>query len=491
MSNHKDIIILGAGLSGIGTACHIKRDLPSKDFTILEGRDSMGGTWDLFKYPGIRSDSDMFTLGYKFKPWTDPKVIADGPSILSYIKETAEEYDLNSKIEYNTKILSVDWSSEKSQWTVVCENSKTNEKLSFTCNYLISCLGYYNYEKGHLPEFKDREKFKGDFFHPQLWPENFDYTNKKVVVIGSGATAVTVAPAMADKAEKVTMLQRSPTYVFSLKNKSLYPKFLKKILPEKWYYTLNRATHISIGILQYQLSRKKPEMMKKFFIDKVQKQLPKDFDVAKHFTPKYNPWDERLCAVPEGDLFKAIRKGKMDIVTDHIDRFTEEGILLKSGNELKADAIISATGLELKMFGGVDLTLDGIKPDIGDAIVYKGMMIKDVPNFAFVVGYTNASWTLKADLVAKYFCKLIQKTDEKGKKVFIPQSDKEIEKAPLMDFQSGYIQRGIEAGILPHQGTKAPWNLKQNYIYDALNFNYSKLEDGNMKFYDSLAKASR
>lgn len=489
MNNHKDILILGAGLSGIGTACHIKKNCPDKDFLILEGRDSMGGTWDLFKYPGIRSDSDMFTLGYDFKPWTDPKVIADGPSILSYIKETAEEYNVKSKIEFNTKVLKADWSSKESKWTITCKNSKTNETIVFTSNYLISCLGYYNYEQGYLPEFKDRDQFKGHFFHPQLWPENFDYTNKKVIIIGSGATAVTLAPAMTDKAEKVTMLQRSPTYVFSLKNKSIYPKFLKKILPEKWYYTLNRATHISIGILQYQLSRKKPEMMKDFFIKKVAKQLPKDFDVAKHFTPKYNPWDERLCAVPEGDLFKAIRKGKMDIVTDHIDRFTEKGILLKSGKELEADTIISATGLDLKMFGGVKLTLDGVAPDISEAIIYKGMMIKDLPNFAFVVGYTNASWTLKADLVAKYFCKLINKADEKGKKVFIPQSEKEIEKAPLMDFQSGYIQRGIEAGILPHQGTEAPWNLKQNYIYDALNFNYSKLEDGNMKFYDSLSEA--
>lgn len=488
MQKHQDVIILGAGLSGIGTACHIKNSIPNKKFVILEARESMGGTWDLFKYPGIRSDSDMFTLGYNFKPWNDPKVIADGPSILSYIKETAKEYDLNSNIEYNTKILKANWSSEQSLWTVTCQNSKTKEEVTYTSNYLISCLGYYNYEHGYLPDFKDKELFKGKFIHPQLWPENFDYTDKKVVIIGSGATAVTLGPAMADKAAQVTMLQRSPTYVVSLKNKSLFPSFVKKILLNKAYYTLNRALHISLSILQYNLSRWKPEMMKKFFIKNAQKQLPKDFDIDKHFTPKYNPWDERLCVVPNGDLFKAIRKGKLSVETDHIDRFTENGILLKSGKMLEADVIISATGLDLKMFGGVKLSLDNVEPNVSQAIIYKGMMIKDVPNFAFVVGYTNASWTLKADLVANYFCKLIKTADKKEKKVFIPQSETEIEKMPLMDFQSGYIKRAMDSGILPHQGVKAPWNLKQNYIYDALNFNYSKIDDGNMKFYDKLSK---
>jgi cation diffusion facilitator CzcD-associated flavoprotein CzcO len=483
MSKHQDIIILGAGLSGIGTACHIKKNSPNKSFVILEARPSVGGTWDLFKYPGIRSDSDMFTLGYNFKPWNDPKVIADGPSILSYIKETANEFELNNNIEFNSQILTANWNSEQCLWTVTCKNSTTNQESVFTSNYLISCLGYYNYEHGFTPHFEGKDSFKGEIIHPQLWPENFDYSNKKVVIIGSGATAVTLAPAMANEAEKVTMLQRSPTYVVSLKNKSLFPAFVKKILPNKFYYTINRGVHISLSILQYQLSRWKPEMMKKFFIKNAQKQLPKDFDVAKHFTPKYNPWDERLCVVPNGDLFKAIRKGKMDVVTDHIEKFTENGILLKSGLELQADIIVTATGLDLKMFGGVKLTLDNLAPNISDAVIYKGMMIKDLPNFAFVVGYTNASWTLKADLVAQYFCKLINTAEKKGKRVFIPQSDKEIEKMPLMDFQSGYIKRATEAGILPQQGTEAPWNLKQNYIYDALNFKYSKLEDGNMKFY--------
>lgn len=481
--NHVDVIIMGAGLSGIGAACHLQRNCPDKTYIILDARNSMGGTWDLFRYPGIRSDSDMYTLGYNFKPWTNPKVIADGPSILSYIKETAKEYIVESKIKYNTKVTEIRWSTKDTLWSVHCLNTKTNETAVYTCDFLESCLGYYKYEKGYTPDFKGMDTYKGAIIHPQLWPENLDYTDKEVIVIGSGATAVTLVPAMTDKAKHVTMLQRSPTYVVSVPNQSLFPKKMNELLPAQLMYSINRTAHVGISMLQYSLSRAQPEMMKKFFIKSPTKELSKDYDVATHFTPKYNPWDERLCVVPEGDLFKAINKGKASVVTALIDTFTEEGILLETGEELKADIIITATGLELQMIGGIKLYIDDAEPDPNDAIVYKGMMIKDVPNFVFVVGYTNASWTLKADLASSYFCRLIKETEKMNKKMFVAKSDKPIDTEPLMDFKSGYVQRAIRSGNLPKQGTKAPWKLKQNYIYDALTLNYGKIKDAYLKFF--------
>ena len=480
---HVDVIIMGAGLSGIGAACHLQRNCSDKTYMILEARNSMGGTWDLFRYPGIRSDSDMYTLGYNFKPWTNPKVIADGPSILSYIKETATEYKVEDKIKYNTQVMEIHWSTKDVLWTVNCINTKTNESVAYTCNFLESCLGYYKYEKGYTPDFNGIDKYKGTIIHPQLWPEKLDYTDKEVIVIGSGATAITLVPAMTDKAKHVTMLQRSPTYVVSVPNKSLFPKKMNELLPAELMYTINRTAHVGISMLQYSLSRAQPKMMKKFFIKSPMKELSKDYDVATHFTPKYNPWDERLCVVPEGDLFKAINKGKASVVTNQIDAFTKEGILLKTGEELKADIIITATGLELQMIGGIKLFIDGTEPDPNAAIVYKGMMIKDVPNFVFVVGYTNASWTLKADLASSFFCRLINETKKMNKKIFVSQSNKPIETEPIMDFKSGYVQRAIRSGNLPKQGTKAPWKLKQNYIYDALTLNYGKIKDGYLKFY--------
>jgi monooxygenase len=481
--NHVDVIIMGAGLSGIGAACHLQRNCPDKTYIVLEARKAMGGTWDLFRYPGIRSDSDMYTLGYNFKPWTNPKVIADGPSILSYIKETATEYKVEDKIKYNTKVTEIHWNTKEALWTVKCINTKTNESVAYTCIFLESCLGYYKYEKGYTPEFKGMDKYKGTIIHPQLWPEKLDYTDKEVIVIGSGATAITLVPAMTDKANHVTMLQRSPTYVVSVPNKSLFPKKMNELLPAELMYTINRTAHVGISMLQYSLSRAQPEMMKKFFIKSPTKELSKGYDVAKHFTPKYKPWDERLCVVPEADLFKAINNGKASVVTGQIDTFTKEGILLQNGEELKADIIITATGLELQMIGGVKLYIDDIEPNPNDAVVYKGMMIKDVPNFVFVVGYTNASWTLKADLASSYFCRLINETKKLNKKMFVPKSDQAIETEPIMDFKSGYVQRAIRSGNLPKQGTKAPWKLKQNYIYDALTLNYGKIKDGYLKFF--------
>lgn len=479
---HLDVIIMGAGLSGIGTACHLKRNLKDKSIAILENRKSMGGTWDLFRYPGIRSDSDMFTLGYSFKPWIHPKSIADGELILNYIKEAAAEYNIEKDIHYNTKIESAHWDSQTSLWTVKCTDNLTNKEVTYSAKYVISCMGYYNYDKGHRPKFNGEEDFKGTIIHPQFWPSDLDYSDKEVVIIGSGATAVTLLPAMTDKAKHVTMLQRSPTYIASIPNKSILPKKGLEKLPIKVQYDLNRAAQISFQIFQYNLCKAQPKLMKRYFKKMAQQQLPKGYNVDKHFNPSYNPWDERVCAVPDGDLFKAIRKGDASIVTDHIDKFTEDGILLQSGQKLKADIIITATGLELQMIGGIQTYIDGKEFKTQDGIIYKGMMIKDIPNFAFILGYTNSSWSLKADLVANYFCKLIKETEIKRKDSFIASSDEPIEKEPVLDFSSGYVQRAIKAGILPSQGEKYPWKLKQNYLVDAYNFKTQKLNDGYLKF---------
>lgn len=482
-ASHFDVIIMGAGLSGIGAACHLQKNCPKKSYAILEARSSMGGTWDLFKYPGIRSDSDMYTLGYNFKPWTNPKSIADGPDILNYIKETAKENNVTSNIHYDTKVKEAHWDTKECLWTLTCENTQTKKTTTYTCTYLHSCMGYYKYDHGFTPEFKGREKFKGKIIHPQLWPEDLDYKDKEVVVIGSGATAVTLVPAMADKVKHITMLQRSPTYVVSVPNRSLFPKKMNELLPSQVMYNINRTAHLGITVIQYALSRNQPEMMKNFFIKNAKKQLPSDYDIQKHFTPNYNPWDERLCAVPNGDLFKSIKKGKASVVTDQIDTFTKDGILLKSGKELKADIIITATGLELQLIGGIKAFIDGKQYNPSEAIVYKGMMIKDIPNFVFVFGYTNASWTLRADLVSTYFCRLINETEKSGKKIFVTKSDRKLETKPMFDFQPGYIKRAMEAGILPSQGNKEPWLVKQNYILEAIDMNFGSVKDSYMKFY--------
>jgi cation diffusion facilitator CzcD-associated flavoprotein CzcO len=478
-----DVIIMGAGLSGIGTAYHLQKNCKNQSYVILENRASMGGTWDLFQYPGIRSDSDMYTLGYSFKPWTNAQVIADGPHILNYIKETAEENNIKKNICFNTKIHSNHWDSKTNLWTLTCTDNNTGQEIQFQAKYVISCMGYYNYDKGYQPEFKGEKDFKGAIIHPQFWPKDLDYSGKEVVIIGSGATAITLVPAMTDKAKHVTMLQRSPTYVASMPNKSLLPTTLTKNLPIKIQYDLNRAAHIGFSVFQYNLCKSQPEFMKSFFKKEAKKQLPKGYDVDKHFSPKYNPWDERVCAVPDGDLFIELSKGTASIVTDHIEKFTEDGILLKSGQKLKADIIITATGLELQMIGGIKTFIDGKEYNSGDGMIYKGMMMKDVPNFAFVLGYTNASWTLKADLVAIYFCRLINETEKKKKHFFVAKSDQPIDKEPAIDFSSGYIQRAIQSGKLPSQGKTYPWKLKQNYLVDAVLFKTQKVEDGFLKFY--------
>ncbi|MCC2636928.1 MAG: FAD-containing monooxygenase EthA [Moraxellaceae bacterium] len=479
-AEHVDVLIIGAGLSGIGAGCHLKRECPNKSFAILEGRSASGGTWDLFRYPGIRSDSDMFTLGYSFKPWTNNKSIADGPDIRSYIREAAAEHGVDKKIRYGIKVKRASWSSTTSSWTVEAEKTDTGELVTYSAGFIMSCTGYYNYEKGYEPEFAGRDSFKGQVIHPQKWPEDLDYSGKKVVVIGSGATAVTLVPAMTDKAALVTMLQRSPTYVLSVPLIDPMVQSMRKFLPEKAVYRLTRARNVGITLGLYKFSRAKPQAMRRFVLSQIKRKLGPDYDM-KHFTPSYNPWDERLCAVPNGDMFKAIRKGKAAVVTDHIERFDETGILLKSGQHLEADIIITATGLDLQMMGGMQVSVDGKPYNTADKMYYKGIMFEDLPNFGMTFGYTNASWTLKADLTSEYVCRLLKLMDKKGVRQVTPRNhDVAVHQEDMISLASGYIQRA--AGKLPKQGNKAPWKLNQNYTLDLMALRFGKMEDGVLEF---------
>ena len=471
-----DVLIVGAGLSGIGAAHHLQQRCPDHKFAILEARESIGGTWDLFKYPGIRSDSDMYTLGYSFKPWKDQKAIADGPSILNYIKETAEDGGIDKLIKYNHKVTNASWSSTDLCWTIDCGEAGS----SYKCKFLFMCSGYYSYDQGHMPDFNGVNDFKGTLVHPQKWTSDIDYTEKRVVVIGSGATAVTLVPEMAKKASEVTMLQRSPSYVLSAPQEDKIANGLRKILPSKTSYFLSRWKNILLSIAMYKVSRKWPNFMKGLIKKGVKSQLPEYFDVNKHFTPKYNPWDERLCLVPDNNLFESISSGKSKVVTDHIDRFTADGILLKSGDEIKADVVVSATGLQLEFMGGMGLEVDGEIKQPADLFCYRGMMFSELPNVASAFGYTNASWTLKCDLTCEYVCRLLNhmKKNKLDKVVAIAPAD--IEQEPLLDFTSGYVQRSLDE--LPKQGSMKPWKLYQNYILDIFNFRYSSFKDDFLKF---------
>lgn len=474
-----DVIIIGAGLSGIGAAVHLKKDCPNKTFMILEGRDAIGGTWDLFRYPGIRSDSDMFTLGYNFKPWTEPKVIADGHLIRDYINETADEYDVRRHIRFGHKVVDANWDSAEALWTLTVQ-TKDGKQSQVKGNFIIGCTGYYRYDAGYTPEFPGRDKYKGTFIHPQHWPENFDYTGKNVLIIGSGATAVTLVPAMTDKAKHVTMLQRSPSYVASVPQIDPISVQLRKVLPEKLVYHLARGRNVALQAGIFKLSKSQPKLMRKVLLGMVEKQLGKDADMT-HFTPSYNPWDERLCAVPNGDLFKVIRKGKASVVTDHIDTFTEDGIKLKSGKELKADIIISATGLSLQLLGGVTLKVDGKEHDITQSMSYRSLMLSDVPNAAMIFGYTNSSWTLKADISCEYLCRLMNHMDKSGVRQVTPrQRNPNAPSLPFLNMQSGYIQRAKH--LFPKQGEEAPWATKQNYFFDLAQLRYTKIDDGVLEF---------
>lgn len=479
-TEHLDVIIIGAGLSGIGAAVHLQQQCPRQTFAVLEARGAIGGTWDLFRYPGIRSDSDMFTLGYRFKPWTNPKAIADGEDIRSYICEAAAENGIDRKIRYQHKVISADWSSRSAHWNLQVRRADTGEMLTFTSRFIFCCAGYYKYDSAFSPEFAGRESFPGTVVHPQFWPQDLNYAGKRIVVIGSGATAVTLVPALAERGGKVTMLQRSPGYVVSLPNRDPVSEGLRKVLPDSAVYSLGRVRNVLFQMTLFNLSRSRPEAMRKFLTGQVKKQVGPGVDM-QHFTPKYNPWDERLCAVPDGDLFRTLRDGKADIVTDHIERFTPAGILLKSGRELAADIIVTATGLEIQIMGGMQLTLDGIPVNIPEKHYYKGAMLEDVPNMALVFGYTNSSWTLKADLIADYFCRVIAHMDRTGVRQCTPRNHTASDASePFLNLSAGYIQRVLAS--LPRQGNRKPWRMNQNYVRDYLLLKHGRIDDGELVF---------
>ncbi|MDP3852400.1 NAD(P)/FAD-dependent oxidoreductase [Phenylobacterium sp.] len=476
---HFDVVIVGAGLSGIGAAYHLQANCPGRTYAILEGRQAIGGTWDLFRYPGIRSDSDMYTLGYAFKPWTQAKAIADGPSILGYVRETARENDIDRHVRFGCQVKRAAWSSETSAWTV--EAVRDGEAVRYTCNFLFLCGGYYSYENGYTPDFPGAERFKGTVVHPQQWPEDLNYAGKRVVVIGSGATAVTLVPEMAKDAAHVTMLQRSPTYVVSRPAEDKMANDLRRWLPAKLAYAIVRWRNVLFGMYFYNATRKNPQAAKQRIIGMVRQELGPDYDVDKHFTPSYNPWDQRLCLVPDADLFQSIKAGTASVVTDHIETFTETGIKLKSGEELAADVIVTATGLELKALNGLELSVDGQRIDPARTMSYKGMMYRDVPNLASSFGYTNASWTLKCDLTCEYVCRLLNHMTKTRTSQCTPRNtDPTVGEEPWLDFTSGYVQRAMEK--FPKQGSKAPWKLHQNYALDLMNLKYATVDDGVMEF---------
>ena len=475
------MLIVGAGLSGIGAAHHLQEAFPWRSYAILEAREDLGGTWDLFRYPGIRSDSDMHTLGYRFKPWTSDTSIAAGPSILEYVRKTAQEGGIDSKIRFRHRVVRAEWSSEESHWLVEAERTDRSETVRLTCNYLWVCSGYYRYDEGFTPEFAGSEDFKGEVVHPQHWPEGLDYTGKRVVVIGSGATAVTLVPAMAEKAAHVTMLQRSPTYIASMPAQDPIANGLRRFLPHKAVYTIVRWKNVLLQAAFYQLSRRRPQAVKKLIRRGVERALPAGYDVDKHFKPKYNPWDQRMCLVPNGDLFKAIRQGDASVVTETIERFTEGGIKLDSGEELEADVIVTATGLNLLFLGGMELVVDGETIDLSEKMAYKGMMLSGVPNCAFTVGYTNASWTLKADLTSEYVCRVLAHMDSHGFRKSVPEVPRSgVEELPLLDFTSGYVLRSLDE--FPKQGSVEPWKLRQNYVLDIRTIRRGPIDDGAMRF---------
>lgn len=478
---HFDVIVVGAGISGIGAGYHLQDKCPDKTFVILEGRDDIGGTWDLFRYPGIRSDSDMYTLGYAFKPWTSPKAIADGPAILEYLHETAAAFGIDKKIRFGHYVKRAAWSSSDACWTVDVAQKTTGRTVQLTCNFLHMCSGYYNYSRGYLPTFPGRDDFKGQLVHPQQWSEDIDYRGKKVVVIGSGATAVTLVPAMADEAEHVVMLQRSPTYIVSMPGKDQWAARLSRCLPDSLAAGIVRWRNILFGLFFFKLCRRKPARIKKMIIDGVRKELGDDYDVDTHFTPGYNPWDQRLCLVPDGDLFEAIRAGKAEVVTDHIDTFTEQGIRLTSGRHLDADLVVAATGLDMQLMSDMSISVDGTSVEAAKCLSYKGMMFSDIPNLAISFGYTNASWTLKADLTCNYVCRLLNYMDRHGFRQCCPRAGQEdMETEPFIDFSSGYVRRAVDR--FPRQGARKPWKVYQNYLMDKLILGLGSVDDGVMEF---------
>src|SRR5262245_27146602 len=475
-SSHVDVLVVGAGISGICAGYHLQKSCPDRTYAILEQRQAIGGTWDLFRYPGIRSDSDMYTLGFSFKPWTNPRAIADGPSILDYLRETAAEDGIDRKIRFGHTVKRASWSSEDARWTVEVERGERKELAHFTCNFLFMCSGYFDYAQGYTPDFPGIERYAGRVVHPQKWTDDVDYAGKRVVVIGSGATAVTLVPALARTAAHVTMLQRSPSYVLSLPQQDGMANAMRRFLPAAVAYGITPWKNVLLGMLVFTLSRRSPQLVKRLIRWGVRAQLSPDYDVDTHFKPRYNPWDQRLCLVPDGDLFTAIREGRASVVTDEIETFTEKGIRLRSGTDLEADLIVTATGLDLLVLGGIRLHVDGEEVEVAKTLSYKGMMLSGVPNLALALGYTNASWTLKCDLTCRYVCRLINFMEKRGYRQCTPRNnDQGIREIPFIDFSSGYVQRSIHK--FPKQGSRAPWRLYQNYALDIIALRFGALQD--------------
>ena len=481
---HFDVLIMGAGLSGIDAACHLQKYCANKSYVILEQRERIGGTWDLFRYPGVRSDSDMFTMGYSFRPWREPKAIAPGEDIRNYVTATAHDAGVDQHIRFRHRVERAAWSSQDATWTVKAvrqEPDGREEPVTLTCNFLFSCAGYYSYRSGYLPKFPDIGRFTGRIVHPQAWPEDLDYAGKRVIIIGSGATAVTLMPAMAKTAGHVTMLQRSPTYMVSMPEEDAIANSLRRLMPATWAYRICRWKNAAYLMYVYQLAQRFPNFVRTGIIKKISKELGPEYDVGTHFTPRYNPWQQRLCLVPDGDLFKAIKTGRASVVTGQIERFTEKGIRLQSGDALQADIVVTATGLVLQAFGGADLEVDGHKVDLGKTLAYKGVMLSGVPNAASVFGYINASWTLKADLICGYVCRLLNLMDQKGARQVTPRSGHEAAVAPFVqNFTSGYVQRAIASW--PKQGSKPPWRVYQNYLRDVWTLKWSSVDNEALEF---------
>jgi cation diffusion facilitator CzcD-associated flavoprotein CzcO len=476
-----DVLIVGAGISGIGAACHLARSCPGKSVAILERRRAIGGTWDLFRYPGIRSDSDMYTFGFNFRPWIDTKVLADGPSIREYVRDTAREYGIVDKIRFGVRVTSASWSSDTDLWTVDTRDEETGETARWTTRFLMACTGYYDYDNGYRPDFPGEDRFQGTVVHPQHWPEDLDYRDKKVLIIGSGATAVTMLPAMAAEAAHVTMLQRSPTYIVSLPARDMISAALQRVLPTSAVYKLARMRNIAVQRAIYGLARVRPGAVRALVAKGVKRELGEQADM-RDFTPKYDPWDQRLCVVPDGDLFRALRTGKAEIATDTIDTFTETGVQLASGRHLDADIIVTATGLSVQLLGGAQLDVDGEPVPVAERVTYKGVLLEGVPNAALVFGYINASWTLKADLAAEYTCRLINHMDSRGatKAVAYADPDERTDGSVLGALNSGYVQRGNDR--LPRQGTRNPWRVTNNYLRDAPMLRRAPVDDGILRF---------
>ena len=480
-ATHYDVVIVGAGLSGVGAAHHLREKCPDRSVLILEARDRIGGTWDLFRYPGVRSDSDMHTLGYVFRPWKDAKAIADGPSILRYIRETAAADGTDKLIRFGRRVVRASWSSPRARWTLTLERAGGGSE-EVTCGFLFTCTGYYDYSGGHMPDFPGAEDFGGRLIHAQAWPEDLDYAGKRVVVIGSGATAVTLAPALAETAAHVTMLQRTPTYVVSRPTEDAIANRLRERLPPRLAYALTRWKNVLLTMAFFQLARRRPKQTAARIIGWARDWLGPDYDVASHFTPPYDPWDQRLCLSPDGDLFRALKRGGAEVVTDHIERFTADGVALKSGRDLKADIVVAATGLRLQLLGGLAVEVDGTPADLSEHLAYKGAMYSDIPNIASAFGYTNASWTLKCDLTCDYVCRLLNHMKRRDYAYVVPrQRDPDMPTEPILSFSSGYVQRSIRN--FPKQGARAPWRLRQNYALDLLDLRHSRLDDGVLEFH--------